>query len=42
VVALRDVAIGFPVVSALFGLASGRWQWNPFVAYSDLTFRGSF
>ncbi len=41
-VALRHALVALPVVASFGGLASGRWEWNPGVAYSDFRFATSF
>ncbi|MFM7144131.1 MAG: hypothetical protein ACKO2K_19685 [Alphaproteobacteria bacterium] len=41
-VALRNALVSMPVVASLGGLATGRWDWNPAVGYSDFRFWTSF
>lgn len=38
----RSANAGVPLLSGLSGIVTGRWAFNHFVTYSELTFRGSF
>lgn len=40
-VSLRHALLVLPVVASFTGLASGRWEWNPGVAFSDFRFFAS-